>query len=433
MSIEFDATNEWMDRTSGLPNHTAFTAACWVKLVTDRNTFSTFWDLSTGSGSTHYINLITASNGTDLQVRFNSGSGVTVIAVGLSMVVGTWYYVGLTEAQNDSNTDISIYYAVEGANSFTKVTNSPSGSPNTPSVFHVDSFIAGNFPFFGAMAHLKLWSAVLTEDELFNEMQQGLPVRTANMNAWYPFYDAESRFVDFSGNASTLTTGGAGSATTHGNWPAIQWKQGRGRVATSVKFLGKSFGISDASDAAQQYAYARTINPSFISSLATPTRVKQRPFLNKNLSALANIGSDSHELRTVVEFIREMHHSIENLQTQAFGAQELDDDGLPEHGALCEILDGQYIQYTEDYNTYLETTPIPTPSYYLVSIEHGLGRVPQGYIMVYASNSAAIPKLLITGKERFVPTSAPQSTDSLLYFLRSGQARIGDKTIFIVY
>lgn len=60
----------------------------------------------------------------------------------------------------------------------------------------------------GRVAHLKMWSAVLTAAEVFQEMNSYHPVRTAGLILWSPYDDGTSA-RDYSGNGNHGTVTGA--------------------------------------------------------------------------------------------------------------------------------------------------------------------------------------------------------------------------------
>jgi len=72
--------------------------------------------------------------------------------------------------------------------------------------------------------------------------------------------------------------------------------------------------------------------------------------------------------------VRELQDAVIELQEAQFRARDIDTSGLPEHGARCEIMDGQFLRL---YQSGAGST--------LVTVKHGLGRVPQGAFFTSAT------------------------------------------------
>jgi hypothetical protein len=82
------------------------------------------------------------------------------------------------------------------------------------------------------MACTKVWDAALTQAELELEMARMLPVRYANLHAWYPMFPgATERLVDYFSAGKTLTAGGT---LTDEAGPPIGWGFAPQRVSFST-------------------------------------------------------------------------------------------------------------------------------------------------------------------------------------------------------
>ena len=67
--------------------------------------------------------------------------------------------------------------------------------------------------------------------------------------------------------------------------------------------------------------------------------------------------------------IKEIVIAVEELQQLRFRAREVETDGMPVHGSVCEVLQGQFLRLTQ-----------PDDAGVIVRVEHGLRRTPQGVI-----------------------------------------------------
>lgn len=186
----------------------------WFKISVDRDTFSSFFAFGTDASSPYY-GVLTDSDGVTL-IAWNS---VATVSGSTALAVGTWYHIAAV-VNGTSGGNFLTY--LNGAVNITS-----DGSTNPAA----GAFIVGSDPdsewLNGCAAAIKVWSTNLTAVEIQQEMQQYLPIRTANLNAFYPCLSVGDDEVDFSGNGNTLTVGGT-LATEDG--PPIPWVTGRHRV-----------------------------------------------------------------------------------------------------------------------------------------------------------------------------------------------------------
>jgi hypothetical protein len=209
MAVRADGSTDRLSRTTSLPTASSFTMMGWFKISVDRNDYSSFFNYGTGSTKK---TLQTNATGTALV----TWDGMFEVATGQSLVAGTWAHVAMTF--NGSNL-VPYVDAVAGGSG-----GSGSGNPGSP----IEIFQSESSEWFnGCVAAVKIYSAVLTAAEIAQEMRQYLPVRTLNLNSFYPCLSVADDQVDFSGAGLTLTVGGT-LATEDG--PPIPWKSGSGRL-----------------------------------------------------------------------------------------------------------------------------------------------------------------------------------------------------------
>jgi hypothetical protein len=128
------------------------------------------------------------------------------------MTKGAWYHVAMT-VEGTGAGQVKVYVNGGAPVSFP-------GNPGIPS----ERLWIGNSPsgswLDGGMADVKIYNAVLTGAEIQQEMNQFAPVRTADLNSYYPLQDAATATLDASGNNLTLTAKGA--LTTDPSGPPLQ-------------------------------------------------------------------------------------------------------------------------------------------------------------------------------------------------------------------
>lgn len=201
MAVRFTAAGQFYN--IGLsPTLTAYSVTGWVKINTNRNTYSTAWDfIDLDEGDYHLTQ--TSESGTAMSV-FSGTSPPTLLA---NLTVGTWYFVGVSF--NGSSTLTGRVRAL-GAGSFTTISQTMNAPEDPWDEFRIgESHFTGEW-LNGALAHVKVWNAALSGAELEAEYQYAYPVRTANLWAHYRFDTASN--VDSSGNGRTLS-GGSGASS----------------------------------------------------------------------------------------------------------------------------------------------------------------------------------------------------------------------------
>lgn len=210
MAVRFDATGESYTSTSSPPSGSAFTVTCWVKVSTDRNTWSAAW--SSDSSTSNYSYLATDSDGVTMK-WWTIVSGNERIITGPAMTVGTWYK--FAAVCNGANA--TLYWGTaSGALSSASAANWVTLATSTTFRIGVDPFT--DEWLNGCVASVKHWSTNLTQAEIERELSQYAPERTTNLVRWHPFIANET--TDYSGSARTLS-GGTGTAREDG--PPIPW------------------------------------------------------------------------------------------------------------------------------------------------------------------------------------------------------------------
>lgn len=206
-----DYTSTW-----SLGTQANLTVCAWVKIVTDRNDYSTIFSVDNGTGDNWLMQ--TDADGTTLSFV---GDATTQQGIG-SMTVGTWYFIALATAGASG----TIYYRTAATQTMSTV----AVTGVTASVNAVN-FRIGDSPWTaewwnGCINSVKAWTAQLSAAEVANEAQQYVPLRTANLVAFHPLVQPET--ADYSGNSRTLS-GGTGATREDG--PPIPWRPSAPRLS----------------------------------------------------------------------------------------------------------------------------------------------------------------------------------------------------------
>lgn len=213
MAVRFSADGQDYTRTLSLGSQSVYTIACWVKISTDRNTWSCAWNLDNGSAADS-IYMETLSDGTTMVVYRNDTGPPT----GIAMTVGTWYYTCAVV----NSTSLTVYYRAASAATLSNVTDSFSSSGNTLTTLRLGESVYGAEWLNGCVQGFRLWTGIaMTADEALRESHSQRPVHWGGLAAWYPLHTAET--ADYSGNGRTLS---GGSGATREDGPPIPWGRG---------------------------------------------------------------------------------------------------------------------------------------------------------------------------------------------------------------
>jgi hypothetical protein len=190
MAIRFDNAGEYSGVSASLPNYDPVTICKWVMIVTDRNNYSNFFQLTNAGASTYSI-VGTDSNGTTLRCQTQNGT-----TTGTNLSTGTWYHIAYTR----SGATHTVY--LNGVSDISRSDNN---------AVTMEAFVLGGLSNWlnGRVARCKMWNAALSQAEIQQEMYTIRPVRFADLYAWWPMFPgATVRLEDSSGNGNTLIEGG---------------------------------------------------------------------------------------------------------------------------------------------------------------------------------------------------------------------------------
>ncbi len=125
----------------------------------------------------------------------------------------TWYHLAFTRTA--SSTELFV-------NGVSDVTG---GAPGTASEFTLGYRRNSD----SRRSALKFWGALLSDEEILQEMYFHVPIRTAGLERWHHFTSPGSTFKDYSGSGvADFTVYGT---PTQGNpGPPITWRKGASRI-----------------------------------------------------------------------------------------------------------------------------------------------------------------------------------------------------------
>jgi Concanavalin A-like lectin/glucanases superfamily len=212
MAVRFDQASDRVTWTGTAPTPSSgLTITYWAYVSVDRNDFSTMIRLHTSSGASTVINVATDTSGT-LPCVFTGGGSSTGPQ---ALPVADWARVAATVTGSTSRVYVAVGAA--GATQHQDGTVGASAGTSPASGYTVGGRSIDDSAewFDGRIAHLRLWSTVLTQTEIESEWAAATPVRTADLFADYPLSDATD-LADHSGNGRHLVAGSTAVTTEDG-------------------------------------------------------------------------------------------------------------------------------------------------------------------------------------------------------------------------
>ena len=215
MAVRFDASTDFLKRTTGHPSMTVFTVCCWVRVRSSIASWSPIWSL--WADSTNNMMLYAKGNS-----YFSVIDKYDEFPTAINLTAETWYHIAWPRPGNAQST--TYYYRTAGATSYS-TRNYTSETPTNTSITQHQTGGVDDYDEYlnGEVAALKIYSGVaLSLAQIWNESQYYIPVRTSNLFIWSPFVEKdETTFRDYSGNGRNWTEGGT---VTYVDGPPIPWR-----------------------------------------------------------------------------------------------------------------------------------------------------------------------------------------------------------------
>lgn len=225
MAIRFDNTADYLQRATIVPSSLLFTMMGWFYRSAATGNISGLLRLAEDPGGSSYGALVNASG----NLSVYSG----IYTAGTALDLDTWYHVALVGDADNITAYLNGVLDIQTPQTFLDPTRIEVGNESESSR-HLN----------GRAAAVKIYDAILSEDEILQEMAQHEPVRSENLNCWLPMVDdtAANCAKDYSGFGRHFTT--AGTLTVE-DGPPIPWRQGLVRLAFDLLAASPEFARPD--------------------------------------------------------------------------------------------------------------------------------------------------------------------------------------------
>lgn len=204
----------WIYRTSNLPTSAINTTMCgwfWRETDPSHSSFALTLGLEDSALNSRWILGWDSSNRLYITVANNGSEEWSNFATSPS--AGGWYFAAI-QCQGTGQTDVKGYWAEPGDTSFK--THSEGDIDNFTPAYHY-IFGDGDYGPAGKAAYIKTWDAVLTEQQIWQEMHSGQPRIWQNLHGFWPLFNV-GELSDYSGNGRTALNSGC---TTDASMPPI--------------------------------------------------------------------------------------------------------------------------------------------------------------------------------------------------------------------
>lgn len=186
MAIRFDATGDFLQRTTNIPAGTLFTVCGWAQQSVDTNGVSPIFSLN--EAAQQWLMTYSTDGSTLAIYARNSAAGGAAFAS--SPTLGQPFFWAI-KAQGTAMTG---YWRSFTANRFVTITDT-AVTPGTTTNFTIaeDPF-ASTTGFNGLVWNVRIWDRVLSEPELLAESFSDTPVSKAALNSWLRMENASDAF-----------------------------------------------------------------------------------------------------------------------------------------------------------------------------------------------------------------------------------------------
>lgn len=238
MSVRTNASNEYLKRTTSLPSSTAFTMCGWAKMTAVKSGSTInyqYWGLEDADAtSSNYLLMGYSEFTQSFEVTSSAGNS----AFSVNPTDEAWLFWAMSNAGTGA-TDFKGYYA--HASDTTFYTATTNGASFTSAALRLGNDSYGE-NMNAAYAYVKVYDAVLTSAELWQEMWSARPVRTNNLHIFSPLFDTND-LKDYSGNGRDWGSQGIISSEEQ---PPVSW-------------AAPSIFVSKATPAAQAFSKSRLV------------------------------------------------------------------------------------------------------------------------------------------------------------------------------
>lgn len=215
MAVRVDTDAEGLELAlSGFSTY-PYTLMAWFRPVTLPNT-STELAMGLGGASANQFDALSFPSGTwQLQLRMNGGTALA----GSTLTTNVWYHLALVRS---ANTGTGVYLAyLNGVLDITGTSTWNQTNTFTRSFLGWGSAESTTRTVRGDYGIAKFYTAALSADEIYREVNSIRPTRLSDLYAWLPtFPGSGERNRDYSGNGRNFAENGTLSDTDH---PPVSW------------------------------------------------------------------------------------------------------------------------------------------------------------------------------------------------------------------
>jgi len=195
-----------------------YTIAFWFKLKVDTGNWQVLFAISKSGGNRYDLWESDSGGWTAISMLSDPQNVFEDTNLNTSFTVDTWYYCAMTRS---GGTLKAYLFAADGS-----VISSVTRGDTTPHTEASDRIEFGSCLDWsegtdGVFAYIKIWTRVLTQNQLLSEMWDVAPVDSTNLWGWYPTLPGSGeRNKDYSGNSYDLTEVGT---LTDEDPPPVSW------------------------------------------------------------------------------------------------------------------------------------------------------------------------------------------------------------------
>lgn len=214
MALRITGPDQGVSTTEGLPVTRSWTITCWFHLDTIRATTQPILSMESAA---EYAGLWVVYDAGFWRLAYVWSGDDSPRTSGGAVDADTWYRVALVI----NGTNATLYQGT-AEEPLTVYTNTAEFElPTGAMTLYLGSSAAlgsDGWPD-GRIAAVKMWDEALSiPSEVDFELRCYLPIRTDNIDRWYPLVDSDD-LMDYSGHGYALT----GSGMSTGGGPPIQW------------------------------------------------------------------------------------------------------------------------------------------------------------------------------------------------------------------
>lgn len=201
MAVRFDASADYLSRTTNLLNYnSAYTVCFWVYLSTDTNYYTHYWAIC--ASATEAVNDYQNSDfvggnidGTSVRVgAYVGGSGSD--GIGTSLTTATWYHIAVRRSS------ASLLEAFLNGTLDATCTQDTTGRTAVAGEY-MGRFNGTGFEMNGRVAHYRSWDRALSDAEIRSESLSSFPVTLDSIRHVNPMYPGERTYEQLKGQSFT--------------------------------------------------------------------------------------------------------------------------------------------------------------------------------------------------------------------------------------